>query len=246
MAVTYSVIIPAYNEEVLLPATLQALTHAMSACEADGEIIVVDNNSTDNTAEIAAGYGADVVFERVNQISRARNTGARVARGKYLLFLDADTLVSSALLQTALANLEHGNCCGGGVIVIADGPVTPALQRVLACWNWISLRFGWAAGCFIYCLQSGFKAIGGFSERVYASEEIWFSWQLAGWGKKQGLSFQIITNPGIMTSMRKLQWYSGPQIMLHALTILLFPPAVFFRRLCSSWYRRPESGDQRT
>jgi glycosyltransferase involved in cell wall biosynthesis len=49
----YSVIIPAYNEEVLLPATLASLNLAMGSMTHKGEIIVVDNNSTDKTKQIA-------------------------------------------------------------------------------------------------------------------------------------------------------------------------------------------------
>ncbi|MGC9035233.1 MAG: glycosyltransferase family 2 protein, partial [Verrucomicrobiia bacterium] len=71
-----SIVIPAYNEEKLLP---QTLLHVKKAAEAflnknwEYEIIVCDNNSSDNTAEIARLYGAMVVFEPINQIARARN-----------------------------------------------------------------------------------------------------------------------------------------------------------------------------
>ncbi|UCD30686.1 MAG: glycosyltransferase, partial [Planctomycetota bacterium] len=49
--VNYSVIIPAYNEEAFLPQTLKALQTAMAALTMKGEIIVVDNNSTDKTPD---------------------------------------------------------------------------------------------------------------------------------------------------------------------------------------------------
>jgi len=240
MSFTYSIIIPAYNEETLLPATLQALKHAMSGIEAPGEIIVVDNNSNDATAAIATEHGTQVVFEPINQISRARNTGARTASGKYLVFLDADTTVSSTLLNQALANLESGDCCGGGVVVNGRGPLPVAVQRTLNFWNQMSVKFQWAAGCFIYCLREAFDDVGGFSERVYASEEIWLSRRLGAWGRKYGFTFKIITDPPVLTSMRKIYWYSGRQTLCLLLPILVFPPAVFFRKLCSSWYRRPE------
>ncbi len=77
MSVSYSVIIPAFNEQKWLPETLDALQNAMRGIVMPGEIIVADNNSGDKTPEIAIQYGANVVFEPVNQISRARNTGAR-------------------------------------------------------------------------------------------------------------------------------------------------------------------------
>ena len=75
----YSIVVPAYNEEKLLPATLRTLRQAMNGAssERQGEIIVVDNNSTDTTADIARQAGVRVVFEPINRISRARNAGAR-------------------------------------------------------------------------------------------------------------------------------------------------------------------------
>ena len=65
----YSVIIPAYNEEDFLPSTLSSLHSAMDSIPYKGEIIVVDNNSTDNTGHVAQKYGARVVFEPFRQIA---------------------------------------------------------------------------------------------------------------------------------------------------------------------------------
>ena len=76
---TYAVVIPAYNEASHLPATLAAVGEAMRQIPQHGVLIVVDNNSTDATAAVAKAHGATVVFEPHNQISRARNAGARAA-----------------------------------------------------------------------------------------------------------------------------------------------------------------------
>ena len=237
--IDYSVIIPAFNEESFLPKTLASLRDAMEGLPASGEIIVVDNNSTDKTASIPASFGARLVFEPVNQISRARNAGAAIAKGRYLLFLDADTLVTPALLQSALDALGSGRCCGGGVLVDMDGALTPMMQRVLDFWNWVSRRFELAAGCFLFCTREGFEAIGGFSERVYASEEIWLSRALKAWGKQRGLSFRILTDHPALTSMRKLVWYSPLEMLFLSLPVLVFPPLLFFRWFCRHWYQRP-------
>ena len=99
----YSIIIPAYNETEQLPSTLSAIRASMAASNLQGECIVVDNNSTDTTAETARLNGADlVVFEPINQIARARNTGARASQGRYLIFIDADTRINPTLLLQAL------------------------------------------------------------------------------------------------------------------------------------------------
>ncbi len=84
-----SVIIPAFNEEKYIERCVGSIVRALevhAARLADMEIIVTDNNSTDATAEVARRAGAEVVFEPVNHISRARNAGARVATGEWLLF----------------------------------------------------------------------------------------------------------------------------------------------------------------
>ncbi|MGD9973049.1 MAG: glycosyltransferase [Desulfatirhabdiaceae bacterium] len=238
MNISYSVIIPAYNEQAYLPATLHALQHAMSRSDMAGEIIVVNNNSHDKTADVAAEMGATVVFEPINQISRARNTGARATKGRYLIFLDADTLICPELLNTALGNLSSGSCCGGGGQVMFQGDLTGFARYGAKFWNWISSRFRLAAGCFIYCLKEGFDAVGGFSQRVYASEEIWFSRQLQAWGKEQGMDFRIITDPPLLTSDRKLQWFSPFQLIAFGIVFFIFPFAVRFRPLCAFWYAR--------
>jgi len=238
MTVAYSVIIPAYNEQAWLPATLDALQKAMRAIGGTGEIIVADNNSQDKTPEIAREHGAVVVFEPINQISRARNAGAKVAKGRYLIFLDADTMISTTLLQKALINLS-GGACGGGTKVIYEGELPGIVRGATELWYYFSVKFGMAAGCFIYCLKEAFDAIGGFSENVYASEEIWFSWKLRAWGKPRHMDFRIISSPPLITSSRKLKWFSLPGIFGMFMIFCFFPVAVRFRPLCRLWYRRP-------
>ena len=237
--IEYTVIIPAYNEEKLLPGTFKALRAAMTTVAMDGEVIVVDNNSTDKTAEIARKFEARVIFEKINQISRARNAGAKHARGIYLLFLDADTIISPGLLQTALQNLKNKQCSGGGSTVIPDKKIKPFYQRGMDIWNWFSVRSEIAAGSFIYCLRDGFEAVGGFSEKVYASEEFWFSINYKRWGKKRGLGFKIIDTAPVITSTRKFDWYTRPRIILMLFLIIFFPFIMRSRTLCNLWYYRP-------
>ena len=234
--VTFSIIIPAYNEEKYLPRTLTSAIEAVDKVESTGEIIVVDNNSTDATAEIARQFNVKVVFEKQNQIARARNTGARIAKGKIFVFLDADTILSPELLSAALENISIGDCCGGGCKVEIDRPLTFTAKEFLNFWNWLSVKYSLAAGCFIYCTREGFEKIGGFNEKIYASEEIWFSRKLIRWGKKQKSDFKIITNLSIVTSGRKLD--NEFKLWSSMLTILFFPFAIFFRRMCYHWYKR--------
>jgi len=240
MSVDYSIIIPAYNESKWLPETLKIIHQAMGTIPLQGEIIVTDNNSTDNTAELAQQRGAQVVFEPVNQISRARNAGARAAVGKYLVFIDADTHISPEVLKTALDNLQSNSCCGGGAVVVFDHGITPAQARALGVWTWISTRLKLGAGCFLYCTKEDFEATGGFSEAVYASEEIWFSRNIKRLKSNKGKTFSIITEHPVISSGRKFEWFGPWQQLLLLMMLTIFPYAVFYKRFCSYWYKRPK------
>src|ERR1051326_2364377 len=82
MGVKISVVVPAYNEEKLIVASLRSMKASMAVMEEAGwitELIVCNNNSTDRTGELATTEGAKVVFEAVNQIGSARNCGASAA-----------------------------------------------------------------------------------------------------------------------------------------------------------------------
>ncbi|MGR9089087.1 MAG: glycosyltransferase [Gammaproteobacteria bacterium] len=233
----YSVIVPAYNEAAFLPLTLQSISSAMRTLTQPGEMIVVDNNSTDDTAEVARSLGAHVVFEPINQISRARNAGAAAARGKFFIFIDADTEVSVEVLGQALDKLTAAAVCGGGATVAMNHPHWFPVC-VLACWNFFSGITRLAAGCFLFCRRDAFEACGGFSEKVYASEELWLSMALARWGRRRGLGF-IILRESVSTSARKVDWLSAGAITRQVLIFLLFPLAVRSKRFCGAWYVRP-------
>ncbi len=118
-----SIIVPAFNEEQFLGKTLAQIKAAASALANTGwgtELIVCDNNSTDRTAEIARSAGANVVFEPVNQISRARNSGAAAATGDWLVFVDADSYPSAGVFADMAKEIQSGNCIAGGATIRWD------------------------------------------------------------------------------------------------------------------------------
>ena len=237
----YSIIIPAYNETNQLAPTLSSVRASMAASILQGECIVVDNNSTDSTAETARLNGADlVVFEPINQIARARNTGARASQGRYLIFIDADTRINPTLLQQALYQLRSGQCVGGGAVVNFEGEVSIISKCGIKLWEWLSKATHTAAGSFLFCLQEAYQEVGGFDERLFASEEVRLSKQLKRWGRRNhNMYFKILTDAPVLTSPRKLHWYSGPQMLSWVIFMLLVPIAVRSRKLCGFWYNRP-------
>lgn len=98
-----SVVIPAHNTEKYLP---EALESVRSQTFSDYEILVVDDGSTDRTAEIAASYPDVLLFlQNKRGAAAARNTGIRAARGKYIAFLDADDVWLPSKLEKQAAHL---------------------------------------------------------------------------------------------------------------------------------------------
>ena len=171
-----SIVVPAFNEEKLISSCLESIQTALVAnqnFDFESEVIVVDNNSTDRTAELAKMSGARVIFEPVNQISRARNSGAAHATGEWLLFIDADSFPGSKLMEDVFNLIKKNEVVGCGSTVRMEG--IPFYGRLLLeVWTWLSVLFSWAAGSFILSRADAFRDIGGFSEDLYASEEIEF------------------------------------------------------------------------
>jgi glycosyltransferase involved in cell wall biosynthesis len=234
-----SVIIPAFNEARLIERSLQSVAVSIGANQKPGftsEIIVVDNNSTDNTAELARQAGARVVFEPINQIGRARNTGAAHATGDWLLFLDADSLLSPGLFADILKLIEEGKHVGCGSTLRMDGLPWWA-NMTLRLWTGTSVLFRWAAGALIVCRRDAFQEIGGFDQDLYALDEIRLSKQLKQWGLRHGLQFTILTTHPLETSSRKVSLYSGREIAAQIFRVLLLPKRTLHdKRKLSVWY----------
>ena len=234
-----SIIVPAFNEEKLLAATLQSIRAAAEAFHARGwatELIVCDNNSTDRTAEIARAGGAQVVFEPVNQISRARNTGAAAATGDWLVFVDADSQPSRELFADTASAMTDGRYLGGGVTVQVD-EFHASLWFLTTLWNTISRVRKWCAGSFIFCEARAFRAIGGFSAEFFASEELDLSKRLTAFGKTQRKKLIILHRHPLLTSARKMHLYKHRDYL--RLLWKMFRTqgeAVKTREACHIWY----------
>ena len=233
-----SVVIPAWNEAAWLPRTLTAVQNALSGLDRASEIIVVDNASTDATPKIAQRAGCRVVFEPERRISRARNAGAEAASGGYLLFVDADTWPDRDLLQATLTALDSGQVCGGGARVDFDHLNHRIYRWGARTWNALSARLGLAAGCYVFCTREAFAAVGGFSEAVYAGEEVFLSRALRRWGRMHGQHIEILDTP-VLISGRKADWFNPGRHILVVLQVLLFPWSLRSRRLSWFWYTRP-------
>jgi glycosyltransferase involved in cell wall biosynthesis len=234
-----SIIVPAFNEEKLIAASLQCMRQAAGSFAQrgwDSEIIVCDNNSSDKTAELARVAGALVVFEPVNQIARARNKGASAAGGDWLVFVDADSHPTPELFTDVARQIESGRCiAGGSTIRMDERHFIP--DRVTSLWNLISRLTKWAAGSFIFCEAEAFRAIGGFSLELFASEEIDLSQRLKKLARARGKKMIILHRHPMTTSARKVKLYSHRDMAGFFKNAILRPRAtVTSRAACAPWY----------
>ena len=234
-----SVIVPAFNEEKLIAASLAAIRKAMEVFSTRGwssELVVCDNNSTDRTAELARAAGATVVFEPVNQIARARNKGAEAATGDWLIFVDADSHPSAELFADVIAAIESGKYVYGGCTIRLDGHY-PVASMVTRLWNGVSRMKKWAAGSFIFCETAAFREIGGFDKNLFVSEELDLSnrlWQVA---RAKGKRAVILRAHPLVTSARKMHLYKPREHLWFLVrAILTGGRTLRDRDACYVWY----------
>jgi glycosyltransferase involved in cell wall biosynthesis len=234
-----SIIIPAFNEERLIIECLDSISESLVANQKDGftsEIIVVDNNSSDKTAELSRQKGVQVVFEPINQIGRARNAGAAVATGDWLLFVDADSLLNPGMVNDILQMIERGRHMGcGSTMVMPD--LNWWSSGVLHIWTVTSILFRWASGALVVCRADAFHEVGGFNQELFAADEIDLCKALKKWGRKRKLTFTILRKHPLVTSSRKMRLYSGWEMTTQFFTVLFSPrKALQDKKKLPIWY----------
>jgi glycosyltransferase involved in cell wall biosynthesis len=238
---TLSVIIPAWNEEKYIGRAIESLRRAAAVYERErgctAEIIVVDNNSSDRTAEVARQHGAGVVHEPVNNIGKARNAGARAARGKYLAFCDADNEVTENLLVLIHDHLEDPKIAGGGTWI---EPARRNLKINFFYFLWgIYVRSSGVGVGMMHCRKADFEAFGGFDETIYAAEDVQFAYDLKKIGKPRGQKFNLIKKGWIITSTRKID--QTPLLTMLAKLIGFgfgLQKKIRSKEYCEHWYEK--------
>ena len=137
-----SFVIPAYNEEASIGACVRAARRALQACGCEGEIIVVDNASTDGTAAVASACpGVRVVFEPRKGLPFARQRGFEESCGDLLACVDADTIVSRRWIARGLRAFDRNPrlVCLSGPYVYHD--LSPLVRVIVTLWYLVALLF---------------------------------------------------------------------------------------------------------
>ncbi len=236
-----SIIIPAFNEAGYLSETLKRLRSAeqqiKTIAAADIEILVVDNASTDTTAELARSARATVVSESHHNVARVRNRGAAVARHDTLVFLDADTLVPPELLLEIARAMADPHCVGGSVDIL-HRPASRILRGYLVFWRTLGLIGGMAQGACQFCRKNAFRELGGYDETWYMGEDVDFYWRLKRLARRCGLHVTFIGDLQVVPSPRRFdQW------PIWRTLVWTFPPLLFVlkrnKAAWGGWYGEP-------
>ncbi len=158
-----SVVVTTKNEEKNIENCLKSIKNQTFK---NIEIIVVDNFSEDKTRELAKKYTTKVYFKG-NERSEQRNYGAKVAQGKYLIYLDADMILSPTVIAESVAKCENN---------IIDALYVP--ERIIGKGFWIKVRdfersfyTGTVIDAVRFIRKDLFEKIAGFDESLKGPED---------------------------------------------------------------------------
>ncbi len=153
-----SIIIPTLNEAGHLTSTLARIPESPGM-----EVIIADGSSHDTTLEVAASSGARTISSPRGR-ARQMNVGAREAKGKFLLFLHADTLLPDGFADYISSILSRRGV-SAGAFQLKFHPPLPGLRFIERLANWRARALQWPYGDQgIFLRADRFRALGGFAE----------------------------------------------------------------------------------
>ena len=200
--------IPAYNEERLLPRLLDSV-EAAARRYAHGpeaiEVIVADNASTDRTAEIATARGCRVVTVAKRCIAAARNAGGTEARGGIVGFVDADMQIHPGTFDAIEDALASDRVIGG-----ATGVTMERWSLGLVVTFAIALPLVWVTQFdtgVVFCRRSDFLATGGYDESLRVAEDLNFLIALRRLAKRRRQRLVRLRGVKSIASARKFDEY---------------------------------------
>jgi peptidoglycan-N-acetylglucosamine deacetylase len=215
-----SVVVPAYNEEEMLPRCLASIK--MQSYAGPIEILVVDNASTDSTGEVARKAGATVVDEHRRGYVNAVSAGFAAAQGAIIACTDADSIVPHDWVKNMVQTLSRDKVvAASGVFVFNDGA---AWVRVLG------LMFGWMnyhlAGANMAVWAWAYRKCGGFAPSVNQGADVELGLRLKSLGK-----LAINRSVVVATSARRFQmafWTTIWRYYVNDLSLFIRRKPVYF------------------
>ena len=194
-----SIIIPTCNEEKYLPGLLESIKKQKYK---NYEIIIADANSKDKTIKIAKRYKCKVV--KGGKPARGRNKGAKIAKGKYLIFMDSDGILKNNKLEKLIKEFRDRGLDLASVYVIPHGGniIDEFFHLLWNAWAGIMQYFDpYFTGAFIICKKNVFKKLKGFDEKVSVGEDH----ALARDAIFEGYKVRILRKARIPISVRRFE-----------------------------------------
>jgi glycosyltransferase involved in cell wall biosynthesis len=226
----FSIVVPAHNEETLLPRGLDAIAAAITRSGQPAEIVVVANRCTDRTEAIADTAGAVVVRDERRNIAATRNAGVAVSTGEIVVTIDADTVMHPDALAEVDRLIRTGACVGGGCgLVLERNSLGLTVSKLVMRSVMTLMRSG---AVMYWCLREDFDAIGGFDEKLLIAEDLDFALRLRRHGKTTNRRFRNIRRAPATVCVRKWDTYGD----WHYFTLI---PAAALRS------RNPSEADER-
>jgi glycosyltransferase involved in cell wall biosynthesis len=217
----FSIIVPAHNEEVLLPRGLAAVQHAIDRLGANAEIIVVANRCTDRTESIAEAAGARVVRDGHRNLSATRNAGVAASTGEILVTVDADTIMHPDTLHEVDRLVRAGGFVGGGCrFVLERNSLGLAVTTFAVTSATVLSRTG---GVIYWCAREDFDAIGGFDESRRVGEDLDFARRLRLHGRATKRRFRNLRDVPATVCVRKFDEFGDWHYLTRFATALAHP-----------------------
>ncbi|NHV05707.1 MAG: glycosyltransferase [Thaumarchaeota archaeon] len=201
-----SIIIPSYNSARTLRSCLNSIEN-QSYPKSRIEVIVVDKFSMDDTPAIVRAFGAKLISTKAGR-SAARNIGAKVAKGNYMLFLDSDMILSPRVIEECVKKMEGDKSLVGLYIP----------ERVVGSGFWVKVRnfersfySGPPIEAVMFLRKNVFFKVGGFDEELYAGEDWDLDRRVRQIGKVGVISSPLYHDEGkfsIKEYLRKKRYYA--------------------------------------
>lgn len=197
-----SIIIPTLNEEKYIEHCLKSILN--QNYRGKFEIIVADAMSKDNTRKIAKKYADKVLLVKKKGVSAGRNEGAKTAKGKILLFIDADTILPFNALEELSKPFKNKNVVGTTCAILplsgrnVDIFLISAFNQLVK----VSIKANKPQVAGICCAyrKTAFEKVDGFNEKLVFSEDLDLSKRIAKLGK-----IKFVDKTVVLTSVRRFE-----------------------------------------
>ncbi|HUD06420.1 MAG TPA: glycosyltransferase [Candidatus Saccharimonadales bacterium] len=218
-----SVVIPAFNESCMLPACLSTVTS--QDYRGQIEVIVVNNASADDTADIAKKFGAKVVYEPKPGVVYARIAGFNHASSGIIVSTDADTLVPRnwvSQIEFVLRDQKYSGVVGAYTLCNVNSLSKRFVKFLIpffrTCDRLLGAHF---VGANFAVRKEAYEKVGGFSTKFTTGEDLDLSYRL----RKQGFRLKVAFNIRVRTSARRLNegfWHTFVNYIIRNWCSLVF------------------------